>query len=54
MAKPNFASKIKNLARDLKDGNAGGGVKKVSDAGKNPDVKKKESTLGGKASGKKD
>ena len=45
-----MASKLKNLARDAKqDDNSG--VKKAG--GNNPDVKKKEATLGGKASGKK-
>jgi len=40
MAKPNIAGKLKNLARDLKDENKGG-VKKLGDAVKQAEAKKK-------------
>jgi len=40
MTKPNIAGKLKNLARDLKDENKGG-VKKLGDAVKQAEVKKK-------------
>ena len=54
MAKPNIAGKLKNLARELKDeGNSQGGVKKVGDAIKNAESRKKESSDGGKLSGRK-
>ena len=53
MAKPNIAGKLKNLARDLKDENSSGGIKKVGDKIKQAEVRKKESTDGGKASGRK-
>ena len=54
MAKPNIAGKLKNLARDLKDeGNSQGGVKKLGDAVREGTARKKESTDGGKASGRK-
>ena len=52
MAKPNIAGKLKNLARDLKEDETGG-VKKLGDAVKQGTARKKESTDGGKASGRK-
>ena len=51
MAKPNIAGKLKNLARDLKDENSQGGVKKSGE--KHGESRKKESTDGSKASGRK-
>ncbi len=51
MAKLN-ASKLKNLARDLKDDKAGG-VKKVGDADKQVEAKKKISIGDAKVSGRK-
>ena len=54
MAKPNIAGKLKNLARDLKDdGNAQGGPRKLGDAARQAQSRKKESTDGGKMSGRK-
>lgn len=54
MAKPNIAGKLKNLARDLKEeSNSQGGARKLGDASKQGEVRKKESTDGGKASGRK-
>ena len=41
MAKPNIAGKLKELARDLKDEKNSGGVKKLGDAVKNAETKKK-------------
>ena len=52
MAKPNIAGKLKNLARDLKEENTQGGVKK-GDALKNSESRKKQSTDGSKDSGRK-
>lgn len=52
MAKPNIAGKLKNLARELKEEDKGD-VKKVGDAIKQGTARKKESTDGGKASGRK-
>ena len=52
MAKPNIAGKLKNLARDLKEENSGG-VKKLGDKIKQTEARKKESTDGSKASGRK-
>lgn len=52
MAKPSIASKIKNLARDLKEENKEG-VKKIGDAVRAAQTRKKESTEGGKLSGRK-
>ena len=52
MAKPNIAGKLKNLARELKDEGNQGGVKKSGDS-KQSEVRKKESTDGAKASGRK-
>ena len=49
VAKPNIASKLKNLARDSKDENSQG-VKKIVKQGES---RKKESTDGDKASGRK-
>ena len=40
MAKPNIAGKLKNLARELKDEDKGG-VKKLGDAVKQSEAKKK-------------
>ncbi len=51
MAKPNIAGKLKNLARELKDENSQG-VKKSVDL-KQVESRKKESTDGSKASGRK-
>ena len=51
MAKPNIAGKLKNLARELKDENSQG-VKKSVDL-KQGESRKKESTDGSKASGRK-
>ena len=54
MAKPNIAGKLKNLARDLKEEDKSqGGVRKLGDAIKHGESRKKESTEGGKASGRK-
>ena len=52
MAKPNIAGKLKNLARELKEENSQGGVKKSGDI-KSGESRKKESTDGSKASGRK-
>ena len=52
MAKPNIAGKLKELARDLKD-DKNSGVKKLGDAVKNAEAKKK-SVSNEKASGRKD
>ena len=49
MAKPNIAGKLKNLARDAKGENSQG-VKKIVKQGES---RKKESTDGDKASGRK-
>ena len=49
MAKPNIAGKLKNLARDLKEGEKSDVKKSV----KQGEVRKKESTDGSKASGRK-
>ncbi len=54
MAKPNIVGKLKNLARELKEEeNSQGGVKKLGDKIKQGTAHKKESTDGGKASGRK-
>ena len=54
MVKPNIAGKLKNLARDLKDEDKSqGGVRKLGDAVKQNTARKKESTDGGKLSGRK-
>ena len=49
MAKPNIASKLKNLARDLKEEEKSDVKKSV----KQGEARKKESTDGSKASGRK-
>ena len=41
MAKPNIAGKLKDLARELKDEKNSSGVKKIGDAVKNAETKKK-------------
>ena len=51
MAKPNIG-KFKEMARDLKDDKNSGGVKKLGDAVKNAEAKKKPIT-DGKVSGRK-
>ena len=51
MAKPNIAGKLKNLARELKE-EENSGVKKSGD-GKQGEVRRKQSTDGGKESGRK-
>lgn len=51
MAKPNIAGKLKNLARELKEEGSQGGVKKSD--GKQGEVRRKQSTDGGKESGRK-
>ena len=53
MAKPNLAGKLKNLARELKDEKNSGGVKKLGDAVKNSEAKKKPIGTE-KVSGRKD
>ena len=54
MAKPNLAGKLKEMARELKEEeNSQGGVKKLGDKIKQGTAHKKESTEGGKASGRK-
>jgi len=53
MAKPNIAGKLKNLARELKDEKNSGGVKKLGDAVKNAEAKKKPLN-DEKVSGRKD
>ena len=54
MAKPNIASKLKNLARELKEEDGSqGGVKKLGDKIKEGTARKKESTDDSKASGRK-
>ena len=53
MAKPNIAGKLKNLARELKDEKNSGGVKKLVDAVKNAETKKKPLN-DEKVSGRKD
>ena len=52
MAKPNLAGKLKEMARDLKDEKKSGGVKKLGDAVKNAETKKK-SISDEKVSGRK-
>ena len=52
MAKPNIAGKLKELARDLKE-DKNSGVKKLGDAVKNAETKKKP-VSNEKASGRKD
>ena len=52
MAKPNIAGKLKNLARELKEENTQGGIKK-GDAAKISESRKKQSTDGSKESGRK-
>lgn len=52
MAKPNIAGKLKNLARELKE-EENSGVKKIGDKIKSAEARKKESTDGSKASGRK-
>jgi len=52
MAKPNIAGKLKNLARELKEENNQGGIKK-GDAAKTSESRKKQSTDGSKESGRK-
>ncbi|MBR3497880.1 MAG: hypothetical protein IKO05_02670 [Selenomonadaceae bacterium] len=52
MAKPNIAGKLKNLARELKEENTQGGIKK-GDALKTSESRKKQSTDGSKESGRK-
>ena len=55
MAKPNLAGKLKDMARNLKEEEkTQGGVKKLGDKLKEGTARKKESTDGGKASGRKD
>ena len=52
MAKPNLAGKLKNLARDLKDGDKNqDGVKKSAE--KTSEVRKKQNIGDGKLSGRK-
>ena len=49
---PSMADKLKNMARDLKDDNKG--VKKLGDAVKNAEARKKQNVGDGKVSGRKD
>lgn len=53
MAKPNIAGKLKEMARDLKEEEKSGGIKKLGDKIKQAEARKKESTDGGKLSGRK-
>lgn len=54
MAKPNLAGKIKDMARDLKEEEGSkGSVKKIGDQIKQGMTNKKDSSDGGKASGRK-
>lgn len=52
MAKPNIAGKLKELARELKEDKNSGGVRKLGDAVKNAEAKKKPIS-DGKVSGRK-
>ncbi|MBE8949898.1 MAG: hypothetical protein SR3Q1_04780 [Quinella sp. 3Q1] len=54
MAKPNIAGKLKNLARELKDEDKSqGGVRKLGDAAKQSEARKKQNISDGKLSGRK-
>ena len=49
-----MADKLKNLARDLKDEDKPGGVKKLGDKVKNAEARRKQAVGDGKVSGRKD